>query len=125
MEKALTFTITEDNRIRIEAKGDINYPEIVQAAFTALAHFADKTMHLASLEFKAKNPEASEEEVSDIREHVRGEIYDMINLAASNTLYLIAPDYELRPDLTAQAILKAENEILDSTEETKDEKGLQ
>lgn len=45
---------------------------------------------------------------------LKGELYDMYNLAASAFLEAFDPDSELRPDLTAEAILKAENEILDS-----------
>ena len=33
-------------------------------------------------------------------------------MAASRTLELFAPEYELRPGLTAQAILEAENRII-------------
>lgn len=46
------------------------------------------------------------------KENVRGELYDMYNLAASAFLKAFAPDLELRPDLTEEAILRAENEIL-------------
>lgn len=45
---------------------------------------------------------------------LKGELYDMYNQAASAFLEAFAPETELRPDLTAEAILKAENEILDS-----------
>ena len=47
------------------------------------------------------------------RDEVRGELYDMYNLAASAFLKAFAPELELRPDLTEEAILRAENEILD------------
>ena len=46
------------------------------------------------------------------RERTRGELYDMYNLAASAFLKAFAPEFELRPDLTEEAILRAENEIL-------------
>lgn len=46
------------------------------------------------------------------KENVRGELYDMYNLAASAFLKAFAPELELRPDLTEEAILRAENEIL-------------
>ena len=41
------------------------------------------------------------------------ELYDMFNLQASALLEQLIPDKELRPDLTAEAIMRAENEILD------------
>lgn len=52
---------------------------------------------------------ADEEE----REHTRGELYDMYNLAASAFLKAFAPELELRPGLTEEAIMRAENEILE------------
>ena len=42
----------------------------------------------------------------------KGQLYDCFNMAASRTLELFAPEYELRPGLTAQAILEAENRII-------------
>jgi hypothetical protein len=43
---------------------------------------------------------------------VKEDLYDMYNAAASNTLNIFAPDIEMRPHLTAQAILEAENKII-------------
>lgn len=46
------------------------------------------------------------------RDKVRDDLYDMYNLGASAFLKAFAPDLELRPDLTEEAIMRAENEIL-------------
>ena len=51
---------------------------------------------------------------ADDKEKARSELYDLYNIAASNTLHYFAPEYDLHPDLTAEAILKAENEIIDA-----------
>lgn len=45
---------------------------------------------------------------------LKSELYDMFNEGASHFLEAWIPD-NLRPDLTAEAIMKAENEILDET----------
>lgn len=50
-------------------------------------------------------------------EAIKEDLYDMYNQAASAFLTAFAPEIELRPDLTAEAILKAENEILDKVGE--------
>ena len=55
------------------------------------------------------NKQESEEEKKACAE----ELYDMFNLQASALLERLIPDKELRPDLTAEAIMRAENEILD------------
>lgn len=41
------------------------------------------------------------------------DIYDMYNAAASNTLHYFAPEIDMRPHLTSQAILEAENQIIE------------
>lgn len=46
------------------------------------------------------------------------ELYDMFNIQASVLLQNLIPDKELRPDLTAEAIMEKENEILDKATET-------
>lgn len=53
----------------------------------------------------AKAPEESKQEIKE-------DLYDMYNAAASNTLSYFAPDIDMRPHLTTQAILEAENEII-------------
>jgi len=48
----------------------------------------------------------------DQRTQIKEELYDMYNAAASNTLNYFAPEIEMRPHLTTQAILEAENNII-------------
>lgn len=43
---------------------------------------------------------------------IKTQLYDMYNMAASSVLELYAPEFELRPDLTADAIAKAESDIV-------------
>lgn len=57
-------------------------------------------------EIVASAPEDKQEEVTEF-------LYDMYNLAASAFLETFAPEIELRPDLTVEAILEAENQLLD------------
>lgn len=40
-------------------------------------------------------------------------MFDLMNQAFSRTLEFFAPEYELHPDLTAQAILEKENELIE------------
>lgn len=48
----------------------------------------------------------------DQKDACKGGLYDTANAMFSRTLELFAPEYELRPGLTAQAILEAENRII-------------
>lgn len=43
---------------------------------------------------------------------IKQELYDMYNLAVSSVLEHYAPEFELRPDITADAIAKAEEGIV-------------
>lgn len=43
---------------------------------------------------------------------IKSELYDMYNLAVSSVLEQYAPEFELRPDITADAIAKAESDIV-------------
>lgn len=66
------------------------------------------------MEAAAKMPEnATEEEIYKQREAV----YDHTNLLSSSLLKNFMPDKALRPDLDEEAILRAENEILEETYE--------
>jgi hypothetical protein len=58
-----------------------------------------------------QNYEPSEKE----RENVQEELYDLFNAGASRTLDLFAPNIEMRPHLTTQAIMEAENAIIERT----------
>lgn len=46
------------------------------------------------------------------QQNVKEELYDMLNHGASNLLQIFAPDLELRPNLTTQAILEAEDKLI-------------
>lgn len=60
------------------------------------------TAQLSALRtFVADHPEAKDD------------LYDKYNMIVSNVLGMFAPETELRPDLTAQAILEAENKIIE------------
>lgn len=51
-------------------------------------------------------------ESAEEREKIEAELFDIANLSFSNCLAHAFPGQELRPDLTEEAILKAENDIL-------------
>ncbi len=43
---------------------------------------------------------------------IKQQLYSMYNDAVSSVLQLYAPEFELRPDVTAEAIMRAENDII-------------
>lgn len=70
-----------------------------------ITHMLMNTQLHAMREILKQAPEAQKEQVKAL-------IFDLVNLKMSAVLESFAPDYELRPNLTAEAIVKAENEIL-------------
>ena len=45
-------------------------------------------------------------------DQIRDDMYDKFNAGASNVLYLFAPDNELHPDLTVEAMKAAEDQYM-------------
>ena len=103
--KEVTLKIV-DGKLIIHAIG-LDYPTITQMLAQAQLHFMQRTL--------AAVPQTDQKQVKAIK----GEIYDIYNATASNVLDMFDPTAEKCTNLTAEAILKAENEIL--AEGAKDE----
>lgn len=84
----------KDNKITIKSRGPVNFEEMTQILFTGLLGAMNQIV--------AHTPE-------EHREATKGHVYDTVNLAASKTLEMFAPEYELNPDLTAKAMMEVEN----------------
>lgn len=82
----------ENGKTEVNMKNKIDLPELIQV--------------LLSLCLEAMTKVAKE--APELKE----DIYDKFNYGASTVLSLFAPELELRPNLTAQAILEAENKII-------------
>ena len=78
-------------------KGSWTINEMFQVMFTVILGFMNQFVALTHPDDQAK---------------VKALLYDNLNLAASRTLEAFAPEYELRPNLTAKAIQEAENRII-------------
>jgi hypothetical protein len=96
-----------DNEVTTKTIGIPDLPEFLLAAFTSIQSMALRTIR--------STPVIHDPDYSEInpQEAIRKEIYDMLNIGMSNVLHNIAPDLELRPDLTTEAILRAENQIIE------------
>lgn len=94
----LTIKITDDNKLSIKSQNPICFEDLLQITSTAVLGHAKQVMSTVP-------PEQEEK--------VKGWFYDLMNQAFSRTLEVFAPELELRPELTAQAILEAENQIIE------------
>lgn len=90
-----TIVISEDGMFASEP---LSFADVLQLTCSCVAGVAGSVL--------AKTESAEE------REKIEAELFDIANLSFSNCLAHAFPTQELRPDLTEEAILKAENDIL-------------
>ena len=98
MKNTTVHIQVQDDKVSISYNHSITLPDFITLMSTAILSAMQQTV--------ASVPEAE-------REHAKEEIYDMYNAAASNTLHYFAPEIDMRPHLTTQAILEAENAIIE------------
>lgn len=103
LEATLTLKIS-GNSLSVSTTQGLTLPDAMQVICTAACSMLRQTYEAIS----AAPPEGV------TPEQIKGDLYDMANLMFSNVLSQFAPEIEMRPDLTCEAILKAENEILDA-----------
>lgn len=97
MENNQIYFNIKDNKIKLSYKNPMPITDFLQVISTGIL-----------LALKGVVDAAPEESRQEIQE----DLYDMYNAAASNTLHYFAPEIEMRPHLTSQAILDAEDAII-------------
>lgn len=111
----IKMEILPSSKVEITAKR-IHLPELIHCCFLAIEANAKKSLEVA----ETNSPEL----VQDIRQ----DIYDMVNFGASTLLARMFPEIEMRPELTVEAIKRAEEEILakdpDTVKRILDAKGI-
>ena len=96
-ETTILIQLDKDKRLTVEAKG-LMLPDAIQLCLAAIEAMCKQTLS------RADDPEL----VKSLEE----DMYEMINMGASTLLSKLFPNIEMRPDLTIDAMLKAENELL-------------
>lgn len=89
-------------------------------AITELSDIMLSALTGAVLQVKEQTSSLPEEEQTNFNE----ELFDILNMSFSSALDRMFPEIVLRPDLTEEAIMRAENEILEeklNQEPTKEE----
>lgn len=98
----VSIKITDDNTVEVKTSG-LDYQQFLQVVLTAIEGAADTLIREAKKHV---------DEVPDIEQQCRDALFDLTNMAFSSTLERIDPEGELHPTLTTQAILEAENKII-------------
>lgn len=98
-DNQIIFDIDKNGKVKTHFKKQISLTDFLQVTCTA---------QLAYLQTVVNQAQTSEQQ-----QKIKEELYDLYNAAASTTLNIFAPEIELRPHLTTQAILKAENQLIE------------
>lgn len=100
----VTFTLeNEKNLVHTKIEGSPSIDTILTLLFTGLLGILNNALET----IKAGEPDVDEAEI-------RGHLYDMVNCGAAHVLDTFQPDPANKADeLTAQAIMEAENKILE------------
>lgn len=84
-----------NNKVKVSFRKPVPLPDFIQVVQTGILYALNSFL-----------------ESADNKEQAKEELYNLYNTACSNTLHYFAPEFDLRPGLTAEAILRAENDII-------------
>lgn len=99
----LEIELTEDNKIKTQIDTPMPIDDLMPILFTVQLAFMNQFMQQVEA-----SGELKPNQIQDLKE----DLYDKYNAGASNVLYLFAPDTELRPDLTVEAMKAAEDKYM-------------
>lgn len=97
-ETAIRITLDKDRKMTVESKGLI-LPEVIQVCLAAIELSCKQTLS------RADDP--------NLVKSLEEDMYEMINMGASSLLDRLFPHIEMRPDITVDALMKAEDALLD------------
>lgn len=97
----IQILLDESNQLTVQY-ANVPFPELVRLCLIAIEKGAEKILETA--------PE-------ELKEAVSSDMYDLINMGASTLLHRVFPDIDMRPDLTVEAILEAEDKIMEEQPE--------
>lgn len=89
---------TIDQKLHYETKGKVYIEEFTQAMLTVILAVFNKALEPIP--------------AHDLKRY-KELLFDLMNTSFSGALRIFAPEIALRPDITEDAILRAENELID------------
>lgn len=94
---AVLINLDKNKQLTVEARGVI-LPDAIQLCLAAIEAMCKNTLA------RAEDPEL----VKSLEE----DMYEMINVGASTLLDKLFPNIEMRPDVTVDALIEAENKLM-------------
>lgn len=97
----IQISLDTKNQFKVQFS-NVPFPELVRLCLLTIEKAAEKIRDTAP---------------ADMQEALASDMYDLINIGTSTLLQRAFPEIEARPDLTVEAILEAENKIIDEEPE--------
>lgn len=97
-ETAIYIKLDKNKQLTVEARGII-LPEAIQLCLASIEALCKQTLS------RAEDP--------NLVKSLEEDMYEMINLGASTLLNKLFPHIEMRPDITVDALMKAEDALLE------------
>lgn len=101
-QTSIRITLDKNNQLTVEANKVI-LPNAIQLCLAAIEAMCKQTLA------RTNDPAL----IKSLEE----DMYEMINLGASTLLTRLFPNIEMRPDVTVDALMKAENELISEKKE--------
>lgn len=96
-ETAILIKLDRNKQLTVEARGVV-LPDAIQLCLAAIEAMCKQTL--------------SRTDDSNLAQSLEEDMFEMINVGASSLLDRLFPHIEMRPDLTVDAIMKAEDELI-------------
>lgn len=98
-ETAVLIRLDKNKQLTVDARG-VMLPEAIQLCLAAIEAMCKQTL--------------SRTNDAELLKSLEEDMYEMINIGASSLLDKLFPHIEMRPDITVDAIMKAEDSLLES-----------
>lgn len=104
----------EDGKVSFKLAGSFTAEDVILVCNTVILSAMNQLVgnYEKALAEAAKGPVTDQKWGEKVAE-LKGMLYDFYNVNAANLLSAFAPEFEKNPDLTTQAILKAENDLIE------------
>ena len=104
-DKSVRVTLDKSKQLTVQAEGVI-LPEIIHMCLAAIETSCKQTLS------RAEDP--------NLVKSLEEDMYEMINIGASSLLNRLFPHIDMRPDLTVDALIEAENKLLNDNKKVKE-----
>lgn len=104
----ITLELGSDGKIKATSK-NLTFEKVLRMTVPFIVSQAKRLCELAKEgDPSGKHPPLTEKQFDNLKIS----IYDMLNITFANALTEFAPEIEARPDITADALLKAQNDLM-------------